>query len=46
MASLEVQGTIRSAVVIGPKGDVIKQWSPVKKAEEHPEEVLAFLKNG
>ena len=38
-----VQGTIRSTVVIGPKGDVIKHWPTVKKAEEHPAEVLAFL---
>ena len=45
MYGKEVQGTIRSTVVIGPKGDVIKQWNPVKKAEEHPEEVLAFLKS-
>ena len=43
MYGKEVQGTIRSTVVIGPKGDVIKHWSAVKKAEEHPEEVLAFL---
>ena len=40
-----VQGTIRSTVVIGPKGDVIKHWPTVKKAEAHPEEVLAFLKD-
>jgi peroxiredoxin Q/BCP len=39
-----VQGTIRSTVVIGPKGDVIKHWPTVKKAEAHPEEVLNFLK--
>jgi peroxiredoxin Q/BCP len=39
-----VQGTIRSTVVIGPKGDVIRHWSTVKKAEAHPEEVLSFLK--
>lgn len=39
-----VQGTIRSTVVIGPKGDVIKHWPTVKKAEAHPDEVLAFLK--
>jgi len=39
-----VQGTIRSTVVIGPKGDVIKHWSTVKKAEAHPEEVLSFFK--
>ena len=36
MYGKEVQGTIRSTVVIGPKGDVIKQWTTVKKAEEHP----------
>jgi thioredoxin-dependent peroxiredoxin len=39
-----VQGTIRSTVVIGPKGEVIKHWPTVKKAEAHPEEVLAYLK--
>jgi len=39
-----VQGTIRSTVVIGPKGDVIKHWPTVKKAEAHPDEVVAFLK--
>ena len=39
-----VEGTIRSTVVIGPKGEVIKHWSTVKKAEAHPEEVLSFLK--
>jgi peroxiredoxin Q/BCP len=31
-------------VVIGPKGDVIKHWPAVKRAETHPEEVLAFVK--
>ena len=44
MYGKEVQGTIRSTVVIGPKGDVIKHWPTVKKAEAHPEDVLAFLK--
>jgi peroxiredoxin Q/BCP len=44
MYGKEVQGTICSTVVIGPKGDVIKHWPAVKKAEAHPEEVLAFLK--
>jgi peroxiredoxin Q/BCP len=39
-----VQGTIRSTVVIGPKGDVVKHWATVKRAENHPEEVLGFLK--
>jgi len=44
MYGKEVLGTIRSTVVIGPKGDVIKHWTTVKKAEEHPQEVLAFIK--
>jgi peroxiredoxin Q/BCP len=43
MYGKEVQGTIRSTVVVGPKGDVIKHWPLVKKAEAHPDEVLAFL---
>ena len=38
-----VEGTIRSSLIIGPKGEVIKQWPSVKNAEEHPQEVLAFL---
>ena len=44
MYGKEIQGTIRSTVVVGPKGDVLKHWTAVKKAESHPEEVLAFLK--
>lgn len=43
MYGKEVQGTIRSTVAIGPKGDVVKHWATVKKAEEHPHEVAAFL---
>ena len=43
MYGKEVQGTIRSTVVIGPKGDVIKHWTTVKKAEEHPQVVLDYL---
>ena len=39
-----VEGTIRSTIVIGPKGEVIKHWPTIKKAEAHPEEVLSFLK--
>ncbi|MGZ8453653.1 MAG: peroxiredoxin, partial [Candidatus Binatia bacterium] len=35
MYGKEVQGTIRSTVVIDPKGEVIKHWTIVKKAEEH-----------
>jgi peroxiredoxin Q/BCP len=44
MYGKEVEGTIRSTMMIGPKGDLIKHWPAVRKAEEHPEEVLAFLK--
>jgi thioredoxin-dependent peroxiredoxin len=46
MYGKEVDGTIRSTVVIGPKGDVVKHWSAIKKAEGHPAEVLKFLKAG
>lgn len=38
-----VEGVIRSTVVIGPDGVVRKHWTAVKKAEEHPAEVWAFL---
>jgi peroxiredoxin Q/BCP len=38
-----VEGTIRSTLVISPKGNVIKHWPAVKKADQHPREVLAFL---
>lgn len=45
MYGREVQGTIRSTAVIGPKGEVIKHWPTVKRAEAHPDEVLTFLKS-
>jgi peroxiredoxin Q/BCP len=43
MYGKKVQGTIRSTVVIGPDGKVLRHWAAVKKAELHPEEVLEFL---
>jgi peroxiredoxin Q/BCP len=43
MYGKQVQGTIRSTVVIGPKGDILKHWPSVKKAADHPQEVLDFL---
>jgi peroxiredoxin Q/BCP len=43
MYGREVQGTIRSTVIIGPNGDVIKHWPTVKKADGHPDEVLGYL---
>jgi len=39
-----VMGTIRSTVVIGPDGLILKHWPRVKKAETHPQEVLAYLR--
>jgi len=43
MYGKKVMGTIRSTVVIGPDGTVLRHWPKVKKAESHPQEVLAFL---
>ncbi len=43
MYGKEVQGTIRSTVIIGPDGGVVKHWSSVKKPEQHPQEVFDFL---
>jgi len=37
-------GTIRSTVVIGPDGTVVKHWPKVAKADAHPAQVLDFLK--
>jgi peroxiredoxin Q/BCP len=36
-------GVIRSTVVVGPDGTVLKHWKPVKKADEHPQQVVDFL---
>jgi len=44
MYGKKVQGTIRSTVVVGPDGKIIRHWPTVKKAETHPQEVLEFLK--
>ena len=38
-------GTIRSTVVVGPDGKVLKHWPKVAKAEEHPAQVVEFLQN-
>jgi thioredoxin-dependent peroxiredoxin len=43
MYGKQVEGTIRSTVVIGPKGDVLKHWATVKKAESHPTDVLDYF---
>lgn len=44
MYGKKVWGTIRSTVVIGLDGTVLKHWPAVKKAETHPQEVLTFLR--
>jgi peroxiredoxin len=36
-------GKSHTTVVVGPDGHVLKHWASVKKAETHPQEVLAFL---
>ncbi len=43
MYGKEVEGVIRSTVLIGPDGKIIKHWAKVPKAETHPEQVLAAL---
>jgi len=37
-------GCIRSTIIIDPQGKVIKHWTKVKNAADHPAEVLNFLK--
>jgi peroxiredoxin Q/BCP len=44
MYGKEVMGVIRSTVVIGGDGNVVKHWPAIRKAETHPQEVLEFLK--
>lgn len=43
MYGKKTTGTIRSTVIVGPDGTVIRHWPKVAKAETHPAEVLAFL---
>jgi len=43
MYGKRVQGVIRSTVLVGPDGKVVRHWPKVAKAETHPEQVLAAL---
>lgn len=43
MYGKEVEGVIRSTVMIGPDGKVVKHWAKVPKAEAHPVKVLEAL---
>ncbi|HLO26407.1 MAG TPA: peroxiredoxin, partial [Geobacteraceae bacterium] len=36
-------GVIRSTVIVGPDGKVVKHWPKVAKAEAHPAEVVDFI---
>src|SRR5512138_1351417 len=36
-------GVIRSTVIVGPDGTVLRHWTRVAKAESHPAEVAGFL---
>ena len=38
-------GVIRSTVVIGPDGNVVKHWKKVARAETHPEKVLETVQS-
>ena len=44
MCGKKTTGTIRSTVIVGPDGIVKKQWEKVAKAEQHPEQVLEYLR--
>lgn len=44
MCGKKTMGTIRSTVIVGPDGVVVKHWAKVAKAEQHPEQVLAYLR--
>ena len=46
MYGKKVVGVIRSTVWIGPDGRVRRHWARVANAAEHPEKVLAALREG
>jgi peroxiredoxin Q/BCP len=37
-------GVIRSTTIIGPDGKVVRHWKKVPKAEDHPRQVLEYLR--
>ena len=44
MYGKKTMGVIRSTVLIGPNGKVVKHWRRVAKAADHPQKVLEALK--
>lgn len=45
MYGKKTAGTIRSTVIIGSDGIVKKHWIKVAKADQHPEQVLEYLRD-
>ena len=43
MYGKKTEGVIRSTVIVGPDGTILRHWPKVAKAEEHPAEVLDYL---
>lgn len=44
MCGKKTVGIIRSTVIVGPDGIIRKQWAKVAKAEQHPDQVLTYLR--
>jgi peroxiredoxin Q/BCP len=44
MYGKKTKGVIRSTLLIGPDGKVVKRWKRVAKAAEHPVQVLEVLR--
>lgn len=44
MYGKKTTGTIRSTVIIGTDGIVAKHWTKVAKADQHPAQVLEYLR--
>ncbi|MYD99083.1 MAG: peroxiredoxin, partial [Gammaproteobacteria bacterium] len=43
MYGKKTMGVIRSTVLVGPDGKVVKHWRRVAKAADHPAKVLEVL---
>ena len=43
MYGRKTMGDIRSTVLVGPDGKVVKHWRRVAKAADHPRKVLEIL---
>lgn len=43
MYGKKVKGIVRTTLLVSPEGKIEKIWSPVKKVDEHVDEVIAAL---